>query len=302
MSSGDEPSMASRPDTEAASRRGASPVVVVARVLLILGAAAAMVSSVLLAHAHDLALHAAAARYVCPMHPSVFGSVPGDCPICGMALERVTDSRHGAAFAAETAGGVSRAERRVVAEQVRAGAWLGADGIGTAVLYRDDLVGLQSGDHALFFGGRAPNMGVDVHLLPGPPSPADASTVRIRFGLDGDASAPDPRGRPREIGSLQISVRARELLVVPSSAVLYSAQGPYVLAASNEGDEFAKRPVAIGRVLDSGYVGSRVVEAGAIVILSGLREGERVIAASTFFFDAERRLSEARGRGEGVKQ
>jgi hypothetical protein len=237
-SSGVEPSMASRQGAEAAPRRAASPVVFVARVLLILGAAAALVSSLVLARAHDLAIHGAAVRYVCPMHPSVFSPIPTDCPICGMALERVTDSRHGAAFAAEMAGGISRAERRVVAEQVRAAAWLGADGVGTAVLYRDDLVGQQPGDHALFFGERAPNMGMGVHLLPGPPSPVDASTVSVRFGLDGDARASDPGGRPREIGSLQISVRARELLVVPSSAVLYSAQGPYVLAVSNESGEF----------------------------------------------------------------
>ena len=58
----------------------------------------------------------------------------------------------------------------------------------------------------------------------------------------------------------------------------------------------------IGRVLDSGYVGGRVVETGAIVILSGLHEGERVIAANTFFLDAERRLSGARRNGEGVRQ
>jgi hypothetical protein len=218
-----------------------------------------------------------------------------------MALERVTDPARGAAFAAEMAERIGRVERRAVAQQVRAAAWLGADGVGTAVLYRDDLVGLQREEHALFFGERAPNMGLDVRLLPDPPADMDSSTVAVRFRREGNASAPGAAGSGREIGSLQIAVRARELLVVPSSAVLYSAQGPYVLAAGESQDTFAKRPVVIGRVLDSGYVGGRVVEAGAIVILSGLGEGERVITANTFFVDAERRLAAARGQGEAVK-
>lgn len=31
---------------------------------------------------------AAAAEYTCPMHPEIVRSTPGDCPLCGMALER----------------------------------------------------------------------------------------------------------------------------------------------------------------------------------------------------------------------
>src|SRR5690606_29190540 len=32
----------------------------------------------------------AAVRYTCPMHPEVVRDHPGECPKCGMALERVT--------------------------------------------------------------------------------------------------------------------------------------------------------------------------------------------------------------------
>jgi hypothetical protein len=81
--------------------------------------------------------------------------------------------------------------------------------------------------------------------------------------------------------------------------VLYSASGPYVLAASDPGDAFTKRAIQVGRILDSGYVGERAGnEQGATVILSGLQEGERVIAGYTFFVDAERRLRQASGTGE----
>ena len=129
----------------------------------------------------------------------------------------------------------------------------------------------------------------------------DASTVTVHFRLDPGDDAPAAARGPRDVGSLQIAIRPRELLVVPSSAVLYSAQGPYVLAASPEDATFTKRLVEIGRILDSGYVGERAGEGcGAIVILSGLREGDRVITANTFFVDAERRLQAARGKGEEV--
>jgi hypothetical protein len=142
-------------------------------------------------------------------------------------------------------------------------------------------------------------MPLDAHVLTGSQSPIDTSTVNVRFRLDkamppfaGDAG-------PIRVGSLRIEVRARTLLVVPTSAVLYSANGPYVLAAPKEGEAFTKRTVQVGRILDSGYVGALAgKDEGAIVILSGLREGEKVIAGYTFFVDAERRLREATGTGE----
>jgi hypothetical protein len=300
-SSGADPSVISV-DRDATRVRAASSFVVLGRLLLLLLAAAALVSGIALARTHDQALAGSVARYVCPMHPEVVSSTPGDCPICGMALVRVTESAQGEAHTPASREGIGRAERRVFAEQVRAAAWVGADDVGSAVLHRDDLVGLSPGEHALFFGGAAPSMGLDAHLLPEPPSPVDASTVTVRFRLDPGASAAPPLPGPRDVGSLQIAARPRELLVVPSSAVLYSAQGPYVLAApaSEQDETFTKRRVEIGRILDSGYVGGLAGEVGAIVILSGLAPGERVIAANTFFVDAERRLRGARGAGEAV--
>jgi hypothetical protein len=303
-----EDSKSSGADLSVASRGGggarasvASSLVVIGRIVLLLAAAAALVSGVVLARAHDRAVRGALDRYVCPMHPEVVSSTPGDCPICGMALDRITKSGYGEAAAMERKEGVGHAERRIFAQQVRASAWVGADGVGTAVLYKDDLVGLMPDEHALFFGGATPNMGIDVHLVPEPPSPVDASTVRVHFLLDPRSSVAVPAAGLTDVGSLQIPIHARELLVVPSSAVLYSAKGPYVLAASEHEDTYTKRLVEIGRILDSGYVGERAGDGvGAIVVLAGLREGDRVITANTFFVDAERRLQAARGRGEEV--
>jgi membrane fusion protein, copper/silver efflux system len=37
-----------------------------------------------------------APRYHCPMHPQIVGDEPGECPICHMALEPISDARSGA--------------------------------------------------------------------------------------------------------------------------------------------------------------------------------------------------------------
>lgn len=286
----------SRPDGGAPQRR-TPPFVVIARLLLLLAAAAALVSGVVRARTHDRAVATAVDRFVCPMHPEVVSPVPGDCPICNMALVPAGEHEH---MAMATGGEiVATAEQRVVAEQLRAAAWLGADGEGTAVVYKDDLVGLAADEPSLFFGGSSPNMGIDAQLVPGSQSPIDSSMVNVRFRLDKATRRLEGAAGLIDVGSLQVGIRARKLLVVPTSAVLYSASGPYVLAASDPGDAFTKRAIQVGRILDSGYVGERAGnEQGATVILSGLQEGERVIAGYTFFVDAERRLRQASGTGE----
>jgi Heavy metal binding domain len=274
--------------------------VVVGRLVLLLVAFGALVASVMLARAHDHAVTSATDRYACPMHPEVVSSVPGDCPICGMALERVSDSGHGPASAMGR-NGIERVQRTVVAQEVRASAWLAKDGLVTALLHNDDLTGMTPGEHAIFFGGTSPNMGIDVRFLSDPPIPVDPSTSNVHFRLEPAEGAPEPTAGSGGIGTVQLTLRARELMVVPSSAVLYSAEGAYVLAAPQDGDMFTKRPIVIGRILDSGYVGEQAGGSlGGIVVLSGLREGEKVITEDTFFMDAQRRLQMARGSGGEV--
>jgi len=282
----------------AGSFGAASSVVIVGRVILLLAAVAALGVAVIVAGGRDRPGQSAVGSYVCPMHAEVVSRAPGDCPICGMALKWIGAETPPAAV---ENGRIDTAKPLVLATQVRAPAWLAVDGVVTAVLHQDDFVGMAAGQPALFFGADAPAIGIDVRRSADAPAPVDASTAKVRFRVDGDAM---PRAAARAasgVGLLQIAARPRDVLVVPASAVVYSADGPYVLAASRDGAPFAKRPVEIGRILDSSYAARVSGDSfGAIVVLSGLRAGERVVAGDTFFVDAERRLRLGRGQGEAT--
>jgi hypothetical protein len=182
---------------------------------------------------------------------------------------------------------IGAAGRRIFALSVRAPAWLETKGRVTAVLRNDELKGLSPGEHALFFRATAPAEGIDVRLTAEPPAPWDGSTSKVRFRIDARASGLAPGG----VGWVEFAARPRELLVIPSSAVLYSPEGPYVLAAEADGRAFSTRRVEIGRV-------SR----GLAVVLSGLQEGEPIVVGSAFSWDAERRLQPQQEATARVRQ
>ena len=293
------PSAAGVPSVETNGRaRRTSALVVAARVLLLLLAALAFVSALTLARDRDTASERSSKRYVCPMHPEVISPVPADCPICGMALELVSGANKAAPVAgAQSNAAVELVKRHVVTQFIRAPAWLSPNGVVTAVLHKDDLIGLLPGEGASFFGTGAPGVGLPVHLVPGAADPWDSSTIQVRFQVDRAARA------SRDTGWVQLTGRPRQLLMVPASAVLYSGAGAYVLAAPAGDHTFTRRSVEIGTILDSSNVAQLAGDRfGAIVVLSGLQEGEQVVAGDTFFLDAERRLQEARGNRAEVMQ
>jgi hypothetical protein len=227
------------------------------------------------------------------MHPEVVSRLPGECPICRMALERVSGvEKHPMTMAKDGVVGVVK--RQVVTQTVRAPAWSVADGTLKAVVYRDDLAGLAPGQRALFFGNATPGTSTTIRRTDAAPVPWDEATVQITFRFEHPAAA----GR----GWVEIAATPRSFLVVPTSAVLYSGTGAYVLAAGPAVNTFTRRSVEVGRILDSGYGAGLVDDRyGAIVVRSGLEAGERVIIEDTFFMDAERRLQTAQGNVAEVK-
>jgi hypothetical protein len=273
-------------------------VVLATRLGILLGAVLAFGLAVDLARVHDRATGNAEAlsteRYTCPMHPEVVSRLAGECPICRMALERVSGiEKHPMTMAKDGVVGVVK--RQIVTQTVRAPAWSASDGTLKVVVYQDDLAGLAPGQGALFFSNATPGTSMTIRRTDDAPRPWDEATVEITCRFEHPAA---DAGR----GWVEIAARPRSFLVVPTSAVLYSGTGAYVLAAGPAGNSFTRRSVEVGRILDSGYGAGLVDDRyGAIVVRSGLEAGERVVIEDTFFMDAERRLQAAQGNAAEVK-
>lgn len=105
----------------------------------------------------------------------------------------------------------------------------------------------------------------------------DTRTVRVRVEL----SNPDLAIRPGMHGDVEIATEAAEALVVPAEALVDTGIVQYVFVASS-GGRFEPRRVRVG-----------LSQGESVQILTGLREGERVVTTANFLIDSESRLAAA---------
>ena len=277
--------------------RRSNLAIIALRALVVALAAGAVVLAVVATRVAD---PGAVQRFVCPMHSEVSSATPGDCPICGMALEPIGAARVAAPdprgpetvpLAALRSSdeatqmlrlSVGQARRNALPGEIHAPAYVADDGAIVAELYRDELASLASDEVAAFLPGAHPDAAIAIRRDPAQVTAhgeVRESIASTRFRVEPGAAAP-PAG---QIGWVKLAYRIRAMLVVRSTAVLRSADGPYVLVFSAARGTLARRPVELGKEY-----------AGMIAIVAGLRDKEFVVMANTAAFDAERRLQAAR--------
>jgi hypothetical protein len=272
-----------------------SALIVAVRVLLAALAGGAVVVAVVASRGTR---PSAARRYACPMHSEVTASEPGDCPICGMALEEV-DAEVREAMLHDPGGGAEHvgfaslrtspeaaamlrfsvvpARRNAVPGEIYAPAVVEAGGEVVAQLYRDELASLAPDEVAELMPSASPGAVVVVRRDDTPPV-IDDTIARVGFRVESGAAAP-PEG---QVGWVKLAYKTRAMLIVRSASIVNGPDGRYVLVFSAKGGGLTKRRVEIGKE----YMGMTAV-------VSGLRDKEFVVMANTFSLDAERRQQAA---------
>lgn len=114
---------------------------------------------------------------------------------------------------------------------------------------------------------------------------AATRTARVRIEVSNPMGAAGPQLLPEMYADVELGGPIRQALLVPESAVLYTGRRTIVFADLG-GGRFRPREVRLGARSPDGYE-----------VLSGLREGDRVVTSGNFLLDAESRLTGIREGG-----
>ena len=226
-----------------------------------------------------------AAFYTCPMDPSVESDHPGPCPICGMALTRVSRDDRASGIVRVTPAARARLglivapvetrplTRRVVASgAVVASSPAAADRASIAArVYRGDPREVRPGQLVNASAAELPLMAFTGTVEP--PRATDAPG-ELRLVVDDPGHMLHPGMRMEAQLAVQLSPR----LVIPAAAVLYAGPRRIVFVEHGSG-RFEPRTPKLG-----------ITAAGLVEVLDGLVEGEPVVIQGTFLLAAENRL------------
>ncbi|HVR10557.1 MAG TPA: efflux RND transporter periplasmic adaptor subunit, partial [Thermoanaerobaculia bacterium] len=154
-----------------------------------------------------------------------------------------------------------------------------------AEVYEGDLPRVRPGTEATATLRAVPGRRLHGRIALIEPAVSAASrTVRVRIEMANPAGAAGPDLRPGMYADVELAGAARQALVVPESAVLYTGPRTIVFVDLG-GGRFRPREVRLG-----------ARSAGAYEVLAGLSAGDRVVTSGNFLLDAESRLTAA---GEG---
>ena len=154
--------------------------------------------------------------------------------------------------------------------------WMLAD------VYEMDVGRVRIGDRATFTSDALPG-----RTIPGrveflyPTVSSTTRTLKARVSL----ANYDGALRPGMYGRVHIAGRGTPALVVPSEAVIYTGENPYLFVA-HPGGRFEARVVSTG-----------LREGAWIQVLRGVSAGDTVVASASFLIDSESRLKAALAGG-----
>lgn len=223
--------------------------------------------------------------YTCTMHPQIHESHPGNCPICGMPLVKVSGKpemkeHHNAILPSDYQKKVmqlthGKVERREVSFEISAGGRLLNSSQVAFYIYEADLMRVRPGQQ---FEGECSSM-------PG---------VNLKGKIVQIDTVADPSSRAvRVIGNItsthnmklmegsffgKIMTMPVSALMIPYDAVLRTGDKNLVYKIKNDGSLIPTQ-VTVGHTLGD-----------QIEILSGLNEGEEISFGPNFLIDSESRL------------
>lgn len=113
-----------------------------------------------------------------------------------------------------------------------------------------------------------------------PSANAATRSIEVRIAL----ANPSGRLRPGMTAEARLEERAESALVIPAEAVIRTGARSIVIVVQDDGN-YAPVEVSLGRA-----------QGDAIAIISGLSEGQRVVASGQFLIDSEANLSGAVAR------
>lgn len=147
-----------------------------------------------------------------------------------------------------------------------------------ADVYEMDITRVQVGNPVRFGTDGLPGRSYSGRIeFVSPTVSSETRTARARISLEnGDGAL-----RPGMFGRVEIGAHGRAVLTVPSEAIVRTGREDYVFLA-RAGGRFEPRRV---------YVGAEAQEQAEI--LSGLAEGDTVVASASFLIDSESRLKAA---------